>query len=143
MKSNIALILSLILFTFAITVFAGEDYYFARDDEELYGTWINLYYGTNPPQKLVYNPNGTGWSATNANSKLPTWKIRYLITGRWKDSQGNIMYKIHWVGSWGKAGYSLCRISNSGKTLEYMNSHNDYPKEIDPNSSCYRKYNRK
>jgi hypothetical protein len=34
--------------------FAGEDYYFARDDEELFGTWINLYYGTNPPQKLVY-----------------------------------------------------------------------------------------
>ena len=143
MKSIIALVLILILFTFTMDIFAGEDYYFARDDEELYGTWINLYYGTNPPQKLVYNPNGTGWSATNANSKLPTWKIRYLITGRWKDFQGNIMYKTHWVGSWGKAGYSLCRISNSGKTLEYMNSHNDYPKEIDPNSSCYRKYNRK
>lgn len=143
MKSIIVLVLILIFSTFAIDVYAGEDYYFARDDEELYGTWINLYYGTNPPQKLVYNPNGTGWSATNANSKLPTWKIRYLITGRWKDSQGNIMYKTHWVGSWGKAGYSLCRISNSGKTLEYMNSHNDYPKEIDPKSSYYRKYNRK
>jgi hypothetical protein len=111
MKSIIAMVLSVILSTFTMSLFAGEDYYFARDDEELYGTWINLHYGTNP--------------------------------GRWKDSQGNIMYKIHWVGSWGKAGYSLCRISNSGKTLEYMNSHNDYPKEIDPNSSYYRKYNRK
>jgi hypothetical protein len=142
MKSIIALVLILILFTFTMDIFAGEDYYFARDDEELYGTWINLYYGTNPPQKLVYNPNGTGWSATNANSKLPTWKIRYLITGSWKDSQGNIMYKTHWVGSWGDAGYSLCRISNSAKTLEYMNSLTDYPKEIDPSSSYYRKYNR-
>jgi hypothetical protein len=101
-----------------MNVFAGEDYYFAREDEELYGSWVNLYYGTNPPQKLVYNPNGTGWSATNANSKLPDWKI--------SDS-----------------GYSLCRISNSGKTLEYMNSHTDYPKEIDPKNSYYRKYNRK
>jgi hypothetical protein len=143
MKSNIALILSLILFTFAITVFAGEDYYFPTDEEELYGTWINLYYGINPPQKLVYNPNGTGWSATNANSKLPDWKIRYLITGKWKDSQGNIMYRIHWVGSLGDGGYSLCRISNSGKTLEYINSHTDYPKKIDSKSSYYRKYNRK
>jgi len=142
MKSIIALALVLILFTFTMDIFAGENYYFARDDEELYGTWINLYYGTNPPQKLVYNPNGTGWSATNANSKLPTWKIRYLITGSWKDSQGNIMYKTHWVGSWGDAGYSLCKISNSGKTLEYINSLTDYPKEIDPRSSYYRKYNR-
>ena len=84
MKSIIALVFSVILCTFTMNVFAGEDYYFARDDEELYGTWITLYYGTNPPQKLVYNPNGTGWSATNVNSKLPVWKIRYLITGRWK-----------------------------------------------------------
>jgi hypothetical protein len=143
MKSIIILVLSLILCAFTMDVFAGGDYYFARDDEELYGTWVNLYYGTNPPQKLVYNPNGTGWSAINANSKLPDWKIRYLITGRWKDSQGNIMYKTHWVGNWGDDGYSLCRISNSGNTLEYMNSHIDYPKEIDPKSSYYRKYNRK
>jgi hypothetical protein len=143
MKSNIALVLILILFTFAINVFAGEDYYFATDEEELYGTWINLYYGTNPPQKLVYNPNGTGWGATNANSKLPDWKIRYLITDRWKDSQGNIMYRIHWIGSLGDGGYSLCRISKSGKTLEYINSHTDYPKKIDSKSSYYRKYNRK
>ena len=143
MKSIIALVLILILFTLPVDIFAGENYYFARDDEELYGTWINLYYGTNPPQKLVYNPNGTGWSTTNANSKLPTWKIRYLITGSWKDSQGNIMYKTHWVGSWGDAGYSLCRISNSAKTLEYLTSLTDYPKEIDPKSSYYRKYNRK
>ena len=143
MKSIITLFLCVILCTFAMNIFAGEDHYFARDDEELYGTWVNLYYGTNPLQKLVYNPNGTGWGASNANSKLPDRKIRYLITGKWKDSQGNIMYKIHWVESWGDAGYSLCKISNSGKTLEYMNSHNDYPKEIDAKSSYYRKYNRK
>jgi len=60
MKSIIAMVLSVILSTFTMSLFAGEDYYFARDDEELYGTWINLHYGTNPPQKLVYNPNGTG-----------------------------------------------------------------------------------
>jgi hypothetical protein len=143
MKSIIALVLSVILCIFTMNVLAGEDYYFARDDEELYGTCINLYYGTNPAQKLVFSPNGTGWSAANANSKLPIWRMRYLITAKWRDSQGNIMYKTHWVGSLGNAGYSLCRISNSGKTLEYMNSHNDYPKEINPKSPYYRMYNRK
>jgi hypothetical protein len=167
MKSIIVLVISLILCTFGVNVFAGEDYYFASNDEELYGTWVNLHYGTNPLQKLVYNSNGTGWGAANANSKLPDWKIRYLITGKWKDShanansklpdwkirylitgkwkdsQGNLMYKIHWVGSLGDTGYSLCRISNSGNTLEYINSHTDYPKKIDSKSSDYREYSRK
>lgn len=143
MESKIILFLSLMLCAFTMNVLAGEEYYFAKDGEELYGAWVNLYYGINPPQKLVYNPDGTGWSAANANSKFPSRKIRYLITGKWKDSQGNIMYKTHWVGSWGNSGYSLCKISNSGKILEYMNSHADYPKEIDPNSSSYRTYRRK
>ena len=143
MKSTYVLVLGVMLIAFAVDALAEENYHFARDDEELYGTWVNLDYSYRPPQKLVYNPDGTAWSATNADSKLPDWRIRYLITGRWKDSQGNIMYKTHWVGSWGDDGYSLCRISKSGNTLEYMNAHAEYPKEIDPKSSKYRKYTRK
>jgi len=143
MRSLFIMVLSAILCTITVDALADENWYFARDKEVLFGTWINLDYSYQPPQKLVYNSDGTAWSATNADADLPDWRLRYLITGRWKDSNGNIMYKIHFVGSWGESGYSLCRISNSGKTLEYMNNHLEYPKEVDPNKSYYRKYQRK
>lgn len=143
MKSILALVLGVILISFTADVLAEEINYFARDDEALYGTWVNLDYTSDPHQKLVYNPDGTAWIADNADSKLPDYRIRYLITGRRKDSQGNIMYKTRWVGNWGDDGYSLCRISNSGNTLEIMTAHAERPKEFDPKSSKYRKYTRK
>jgi len=143
MKSLLFLILSISLAAFAIVALAGETEYFAKDNEQLYGTWINMDYDTRPPQKLVYNPDGTAWSSMIANSKKPMWRIKYLITGKWEDSKGNIMYKSHWVGDWGEEAFQLSRISNSGNTLEYMFSNDDYPKEIVPEDFFYRKYTRK
>ena len=143
MKSILVLVLGAVLITFTADVLAGETEYFAKDNEPLYGTWINMDYDTRPPQKLVYNPDGTAWSSMLAKSKKPEWRIKYLIIGKWKDSNGNIMYKSHWVGDWGEEAFQLSRISNSGNTLEYMFSHDDYPKEINPEDFFYRKYTRK
>lgn len=142
MKSPLALILSVTLLAFASDVIAGETAYFAKDNEALYGTWVNMDYFTRPPQKLIHKPDGTGESFKDVDSKEPNWRIRYLITGRWYDSKGNIMYKSHWIGDWGEEGYSLSRVSNSGKTLEYVFGHDGYPKVIDPKSTYYRKYTR-
>lgn len=145
MKSILALILSVILLTFAadsIAFNADKLFHFAGDNEELYGTWINMDYTGRPAQKLVFNPDGTAGSSASVD--LDThWKIRYLIVGKWTDSEGNIMYKSHWVGNWREEGFSLHKISNSGGTLEYVFDHDDYPKEIDPKHSNYRKYTRK
>ncbi len=68
---------------------------------------------------------------------------RYLITGKWTNPEGNIMYKDHWVGDWGEEGYSLSKISNSGKTLEYVSDRYKHPNKIDPKHPFYRKYTRK
>lgn len=100
------------------------------------------YHGSRPPQKIIINPDGTGGSSSSVDLD-PIYKSRYLITAKWTDLEGNIMYKEHWVGDWREQGYSLIKISNSGNTLEYVFDNDKYPKEIDPKNSYYRKYTRK
>jgi hypothetical protein len=143
MKSIIGLIFSLTLVVFAADSIANEYYYFATDDEPLYGTWINSKYQIRPPQKTIYNPDGTGGSASKIDAEKLKWRFRYLITGRWTDDDGNIMYKSHWVGDWKAQGYELFRISNSGNTLEYVFHSEKYPEKIDPEHRSYRIYTRK
>ena len=143
MKSILALILIITLMAFTADAFAGERAYFAKDKEELYGTWINMDYLSKPSQKKVFNSDGTGGSSSQADSKELMWKFRYLITGKWTVSDGNIMYKDHWVGDWGEEGYSLHKISNSGNTLEIVFDKDTYPNKIDPKHPFYRKYTHK
>ena len=142
MKSTLALILIVTLLAFTTDSIAGERGYFAKDNEELYGTWINMDYSGSPPQIIFFNPDGTG--AHSYSVKVdPAYKSKYLVTGKWTDQKGNIMYKTHWVGNWKAEGYSLIKISNSGTTLELVFDQNESPKEIDSDHVFYRKYTRK
>ena len=142
MKSILALILSIVIFVFATQVMAGEWGYFAKDQEELYGTWVNMDYASCIPQKIVYKSVGTFNCFRAANSKVPDDCGRYLVTGKWSDSEGNIFYKSNWVGDWGEEAYQITKISNSGKTLEFMLGYDEPPKNIDPDNTWYRKYTR-
>ena len=143
MKSLLALILTIIIVFFAVDTIAGEWGYFAKDQEQLYGTWVNMDYTGSIPQKIIYNTGGTFDCFRNASSKEPNKRGRYLVTGRWSDSEGNIIYKTHWVGDWGEEAYQIGKISNSGNTLEYVLGYDEPPKNIDPNNIWYRKYTRK
>jgi len=142
MKSILAWILSLTFLFAATDSIADKWWYFAGDNEPLYGTWINMEYYSSPPQKVIYNPDGTGGSSVSIDLD-PSYEIKYLITGKWTDPEGNIMYKIHWIGSWREEAFSLIRISNSGNTLEYVFDHEKHPDKIDPSHEFYRKYTRK
>ena len=135
--------MSVTLVAFTADSLAGEWGYYAKDNEEFYGTWVNPDYKDMPAhaQKVVRKPDGTSEIFTSATLKKPNYKIRYLITGKWTDSENNIWYKVHWVGDWRTEGYSLYKISNSGKTLEYVTD-TKYPSEIDPKNNLYRKYTR-
>jgi hypothetical protein len=143
MKSILALILSIVLFAFAAQVIAGEWGYFAKDQEELYGTWVNMGNFGDTPQKIMNKPVGTFSCFRDANSKVPDNGGRYLVTGKWSDSEGNIFYKSIWVGDWGEEAYQVTKISNSGNTLESVLGYDEHPRNIDPNNIWYRKYTRK
>ena len=143
MKSILVLILSVVLFAFASQVIAEKWAYFAKDQEEFYGTWVNMDYFGSIPQKIIYRPVGTFNCFRDANSKVPENVGRYLITGKWSDSEGNIFYKSNWVGDWGEEAYQVSKISNSGKTLEFVLSYDEPPRNINPDNIWYRKYTRK
>jgi len=142
MKSILALILSIVIFAFATHAIAGEWGYFAGDQEELYGAWVNMKYGSSIPQKIIYKPAGTFNCYKDTNSKVPCEGGRYLVTGKWSDAHGNIFYKSNWVGDWGEEAYQITKISNSGKTLEFVLGYDEPPKIIDPDNIWYRKYTR-
>jgi hypothetical protein len=143
MKSFLALILSVTFVAIAANVIAGERGYFATDNEPIYGTWVNMDYTMNPAKRLVCKPDGTIEYYDNVDLKTPNYRARYLISGKWTDKAGNIMYKMHFVGNWGGEGYALIRISNSGKTRETVVNLYAHPKEIDPNSPSYLIFYRK
>jgi len=124
--------------------FAGEMAYVPKDNEELYGTWINMDYKTgDPPQKLSYKSDGTIASSIYAESRMLMWDTKLQITDKWKDSEGNIWYKGHLVANSGEEGYSLYKISNSGKTFEFIFDNNECPTKITTDHSNYRVYYRK
>ena len=129
---------------FFVNALAGEKAYVPKDSEELCGTWVNMDYKTgDPPQKLTYKSEVAIYSSIFAESGMLLWKTNFQITGKWKDSGGNIWYKSHWAADSGEEGYSLYKISNSGKTCEYVFDHTECPTKIDPKHSNYRIYYRK
>jgi hypothetical protein len=67
---------------------AGENAYVPKDNEELYGTWVNMDYKTaDPPQKLTYKSDGTIYSSIYAESITLYWKTNFQIIGKWKDTE--------------------------------------------------------
>jgi len=139
-----ALALGAALMVFFGNAFAGKKAYVSKDNEELYGTWINMDYKTgDPPQKLTFKPDGTIASSIYAESRVLMWDTKLQITDKWKDSEGNIWYKGHWVANSGEEGYSLYKISNSGKTFEFIFDNNECPTKITTDHSNYRVYYRK
>ena len=71
------------------------------------------------------------------------WTADCLISHKWTDTKGNIWYKCRWKTGMGGSGFSLLKISESGKTLEFIFSQWEIPKELDINSEYYRVYYRK
>ena len=146
MKSFSNLIVILILVAFSGTVSAGENVYKATDNEELFGTWVNMDYQegvqTHSPQKLIIKLGECGLYLS-ANDNEPMWTEEIHISHKWTDSKGNIWYKHRWKAGGMGSGFTLSKISESGKTLEYIYSQWEYPKELDINSEYYRVYYRK
>jgi hypothetical protein len=143
MKFFSNLIVVVILVAFSGTVLAGESEYKAKDNEELFGTWVNMDYNDEMHAHMIIFKLGEYGIYSSANDNEPMWTAEYRISQKWTDAKGNIWYKYRFKAGAMGSGFELCKISESGKTLEYIFSQWEYPKDLDANSEYYRKYNRK
>ncbi len=141
MKLLSTLILGATLVAFTGNIFAEEKTYVAKDYEELDGTWVNMDADAGPPQKIISYP-GRFEVFGSAESKTAMVTGSFWITDKWTDSEGNIWYKTEFV-EFGKKNYELSKISNSGKTWEFVYSSSKYPTKIDPENATYSIYHRK
>jgi len=138
---------SIMILVLAVLIVVGscatDKMAYISKDYEIYGTWINP--DAKPivqKAKIVIHPNGkmelypTITSASFGHNE-------FVITNKWIDSKGNIWYTL--IFDWGELyqqdtfdpDYVLCKISDSGKTLELSWTNTDYLKEIDPNYTDY------
>ncbi len=139
--------LILVFLLMAVLIIAGscakEKPDYISKEYELYGTWVNPDYDNNCCiyPKVVFNPNGIMDTYTTSTAPKPgPLKIKFFITNKWTESKGTIWYTfIYYFAE--EEVYSLAKISNSGKTLEWFMS-TDYPKEMDPESTQYFFYTR-
>jgi len=139
---------ALILMAAALIVSCAKKPYVAKEDEEIYGTWVNTSYGTTKDffsQKRIYKPDGT-LEEYGGMADIAHLAYKYTIIDKWTDSEGNIWYKL--ITEYGdktygsRPAYELRKISNSALTLEFVFSMDNYPTEIDPNHRYYFIYYR-
>ena len=149
--------ISCVISVFVILILAGiwamgEQTCVAQENEEICGTWLN----TNPPKKdvrysryaqlWIFSPDATVKFYRYDSSPSPGFEGTYTITEKWTDSEENIWYKMKAPGKfYGEEveWYFLARISDTGKTLEFVRHPVNYHKELDPNHPSYRIYYRK
>jgi beta-lactamase regulating signal transducer with metallopeptidase domain len=129
-------------------IIADNEAYVAKENEELYGTWINPDYDKFIfKARMINKPDGTYQAFLTLNSPLSVYSGIITIVDRWIDSKGDIWYKCTVDGARGdgcSCFYELHRISNSGSTWEFVFSSIDYPEKIDPDDVTlnYRIYYR-
>lgn len=140
------LVLLLLLFNSCVT---EKEAYIPIANEELFGTWINTTYKPVSDEKrgnhfhtIKYNPDGSFEGYRTAGDLAPLTG-NYTIVAKWTDSEDSVLYKLivkcgDETSGYDRATlYELQKISNSGQTLEYMSSLNDYTTEIDPDHPEY------
>ena len=127
---------------------SGDDNYILTENEEIYGTWVNPDYPKSNvetwfPQKIIIKPGGLYEYYSSRFDLVPGSISAFTFTAKWKDSEGNVWYRMIWKWkSEGNPRYEIGMINNSGQTWEFINSYDDYPTEIDPNNPEYHIYYR-
>jgi len=125
----------------SLVFYAGE---VLSESDEICCTWINTkYVSGNPPQKLIFNYDGT---FAHYGTKISTDAFNrgtFQIIKKWKDSEDNIWYQIKMQDPKSGMKYKLAKISKNRDKLEFVCKSNKYPEEISTNNPNYCKYTRK
>ncbi len=136
MKVFISIALWIVILFWAITAYS--------ESEQICFTWINTNYTSgNPTQKLIYNADGTFAGYPKKDATDPIRRGTFTIFKKWKDAKGSIWYRIKWDGHWGERGYELAKVSNNGKTLEYVMKDSKWPADINVKDTSYCQYTRR
>ncbi len=150
---TITLIFVAILILGVPTVFAEDERKDIPIEEAMNaycGTWVNKDYSEKARYSVVViiNPDGTfvSYGMEDYDPNFPQWKGTFTITEAWTDSEGDVWIKVmvkivlpKFPYDW----YHLSKISNSGRTYEYVGHSEDYLTEIDQNHPKYRIYYRR
>ena len=141
-------LVAILIVVIAVLVLVGsyvmaQDAYVLKEDEEIFGTWINTDYDEiRKYSKVVIKPDGKS-EYYNATTYSDFDKGEFVISNKWVDSIGNIwytvseeipLYMIHYK--------SLYKLSNFGRTLQTIFNTREYPTEIDPDDTRYAIYYR-
>ena len=91
------LILVLAVLIIAGSCATGKKAYTAKEDEELYGTWINPDYNEGKHSaKFIFKPDGTFEGYAKTDSTHYYYFGEYIIADKWADSEGNLWYKYYY-----------------------------------------------
>lgn len=126
-------ILIMLAFTTNFSYASDEKSYVSKEDEELYGTWVNEDYNSSPRSAIhEFKADGTWIQYRKTTDKIPYEDGTYTITDKWTESNGDVCYKITWkIVYLAMSGYELRCISDSGSIMESASSFSDYPTQID------------
>jgi len=145
---------SILILVLAVLIIAGscatkKKAYVAKENEELYGNWVNSDYNdTTRAARHIITDGLIQLHATDDSPRVAAINL-YTITDKWYDSEGNIWYKAiiterakkETLGTDSLSStepiYVLAKISNSGKILEVVKYSVDYPTEFDPDELRY------
>ena len=140
-------IVSISIFVVVVMIFAGsiatgQDAYLAKEDEELFGTWINTDYDDNwRCGKIVFTSNNMYEEHAWSYSELPGLKFEFTTTSKWTDSDGNTFYKLSSTAP-GRSAYFFSKINANRNIYEDVWSTIKMPTAIDTENVNYRIYYR-
>jgi hypothetical protein len=126
----------LVVLAFTLSYAEEEKAYVPKDDEEIYGTWVNADYSVGTSGvRLVIGSDGKFAEYGTETSTRPEWSGTFNLTEKWTDSSGeSIWYKaVFSVDQTQTIYYFLIRISDSGTVIESEFRSITYPTKIDPN----------
>ena len=119
----------------------GKKAYVAKEDEELFGTWINPAYDASwIYAKVVIKPDGTWDEYSLTYSDRPIYKGEYIITDKWTDSDGYIFYKsiITRIDKEShRPYYVMSKIDKTGNVYEDLWSTIQMPTEFEQDDMLY------
>jgi hypothetical protein len=132
-------VLIILAFTTNSSYASDKRAYVAKENEALYGTWVNDEYNSSPRSAIhIYKADGTWIFYRKTSDETPYEEGTYTITDKWAESNGDICYKIRWETDYlARSGYELTCISYLGSTKESANSQSDYPTQIDPSKDSW------